>query len=259
MKTLKTLKQQLLNGLKGAKYEKYVDLVNENLNSVLEDFCEDYDVYGLQWKPNGYDAIAEFLSNNAYEDPMCTISYIQSVDYNECADFVEYNGLATKSYEELRDLYVKELFSDYYADILTELVLLEEVSFELFEALEKSDATQVIRKQIVTLLKEDETNDVLDSLLPVLETHREFDYYLPHDKDSLEYLFENVFRNDLAAFTNWVASDDYSKSSYLNCYDGQIVCVNSLEVYDDLTNFVRDCSNEVLDEMIAVLDELQLW
>ena len=259
MKTLETLKQQLLHGLKGAEYEKYVDLVNENLNSVLEDFCEDYDVYGLQWKPNDYDAIAEFLSRNAYEDPMGTISYIKSVNYNECAYFVEYNGLRTMDYEELRDLYVKELFSDYYADILTELVLLEEVSFELFEALEKSDATQVIRKQIVTLLQEDETNDVLDSLLPVLETHREFDYYLPHDKDSLEYLFENVFRNDLAAFTSWVASDDYSKSSYLNCYDGQITCVTSLEVYDDLTNFVRNCSNEVLDEMIAVLDDLQLW
>jgi hypothetical protein len=259
MKTLKTLKQQLLNGLTSEDFGKYVDLVNENLNSVLEDFCEDYDVYGLQWIPNDYDAIAEFLSRNAYEDPMGTISYIKSVNYNECADFVEYNGLRTMDYEELRDLYVKELFSDYYADILTELLQLEEVSSELFEELGKLDATQAIRNQIVTLLTEDKTNEVLDSLLPVLETHREFDYYLPHDKDSLEYLFENVFRNDLAAFTNWITSDEYSKSSYLNCYYRLIVCVSSLEVYDDLTNFVRDCSNEVLDEMIAVLDELQLW
>jgi hypothetical protein len=48
-----------------------------------------------------------------------------------------YNSFETKSYEELRNLYVEKLFSDYYADILTELVLLEEVSFELFEELGK--------------------------------------------------------------------------------------------------------------------------
>ena len=261
MKTLETLKQQLFNGLKGAEYEKYVDLVNENLNSVLEDFCEDYDVYGLQWKPNDYDAIAEFLSNNAYEDPMCTISYIQSVDYDDCADFVEYNGLATKSYEELRDLYVKELFSDYYADILTELVLLEEVSFELFEALEKSDATQVIREQIVELLQEDGAEDVMEALIGVFEGYDpEYGYYVLNDETGLNYLLKRHFSNDLVAYSKWVTSEFDSHALFFKLTpDGKITCESSLDVFADLMFFVKLCSNEVLDEMIAVLDELQLW
>ena len=125
---------------------------------------------------------------------------------------------------------------------------------------EPTDATQVIREQIVDLLDTDDSEEVMLALLPVLETNSEYDYYLPHDKDSLEYVFRNVFRNDLTAFTNWVASDDYSKSSYLNIYNSyQITCVNSLEVYEGLRCYVQDCSDEVLDEMIAVLDELQLW
>jgi hypothetical protein len=257
MKTLETLKQQLLNGLKGAEYEKYVDLVAENLQGILRDNDYAWELYFVENNNETlWDTVESMMADWGVQD---FINYVQNSDFDLYGDFMAYNSFETKSYEELRDLYVKELFSDYYADILTELVLLEEVSFELFEELGKSDATQVIRNQIVTLLTEDEFTDVLDSLLPVLETHREFDYYLPHNKESLEYLFENVFRNDLAAFTNWIASDEYSKSSYLNCYNGQIVCVTSLEVYDDLTNFVRDCSNEVLDEMIAVLDELQLW
>jgi hypothetical protein len=124
---------------------------------------------------------------------------------------------------------------------------------------EPTDATQVIREQIVDLLDTDDSDEVILALLPVLETNNEYNYYLPHDKDSLEYLFENVFRNNLMAFTNWVASDDYLKSSYLNIYNGQIICVDSLEVYGDLRCYVQDCPDEVLDEMIAVLDELQLW
>lgn len=125
---------------------------------------------------------------------------------------------------------------------------------------EQTDSTQVIRGQIIDLLDEDDSDEVILALLPVLETNSEFDYYLPHDKDSLEYVFKNVFRNDLTAFTNWVASDEYSKSSYLNIIDSyQIICVTSLEVYEDLRCYIQTCPDEELDEMIAVLDELQLW
>jgi hypothetical protein len=131
---------------------------------------------------------------------------------------------------------------------------------ELEPEKEQEDATQVIREQIVDLLDIDDSDEVILALLPVLETNSEYDYYLPHDKDSLEYVFRNVFRNDLTAFTNWVTSDDYLKSSYLNIIDGYlIVCVDSLEVYEDLRYYVQVCSDEVLDEIIAVLDDLQLW
>jgi hypothetical protein len=131
---------------------------------------------------------------------------------------------------------------------------------ELEPEKEQEDATQVIREQIVDLLDTDDSEEVMLALLPVFGTHSEYDYYLPHDEDSLEYLLENVFRNDLMAFTNWVASDDYSKSSYLNIYNSyQITCVTSLEVYEDLRCYVQNCPDEELDEMIAVLDELELW
>lgn len=257
MRTIETLKQQLLNGLKGAEYEKYVDLVAENLQEILRDNDYAWELYFVENNNETlWDTVESMMADWGAQD---FINYVQNSDFDPYEDFMAYNSFETKSYEELRDLYVKELFSDYYADILTELVLLEEVSFELFEALEKSDTTQMIRNQIVDLLDADDSEEVILALLPVLETNSEYDYYLPHDKDSLEYVFRNVFRNDLTAFTNWVTSDDYSKSSYLNIIDSyQIVCVNSLEVYEDLRCYVQNCSDEVLDEMIAILDELEL-
>jgi hypothetical protein len=135
MKTLETLKQQLFNGLKGAEYEKYVDLVAENLQEILRDNDYAWELYFVENNNETlWDTVESMMSDWGAQD---FINYIQNSDFDPYEDFMAYNSFETKSYEELRNLYVEKLFSDYYADILTELVLLEEVSFELFEELGK--------------------------------------------------------------------------------------------------------------------------
>ena len=141
---------------------------------------------------------------------------------------------------------------------------MKKIDGKLYRVEEPADATQVIRKQIIDLLTEDlyehNSNEVILALLPIVETHRKT-YYLPNDESGLEYALEYNFSNNLVAFRDWITGCHYnSEHSFLEVGFGEVIISESdTGVYFDLYGYIQKCSNEVLDEMIAVLDELQLW
>lgn len=132
----------------------------------------------------------------------------------------------------------------------------------ILENNEPTDATQVIREQIVELLQEDGAEDVMEALIDVFEAYNpEVGYYVLNDETGLNYLLKRHFLNDLTAFSQWVSSEFNSSETYFFrlTHDGEIICESSLDVFADLMCFVQQCPDEALDRMIVLLDELQLW
>lgn len=126
---------------------------------------------------------------------------------------------------------------------------------------EPKDATQAIRNQIIKLLQEDGAEDVMEALIGVFEGYDpEFGYYVLNDDTGLNYLLKRHFSNDLVAFSKWVTSEFDSDAFFFKLTpDGEITCESSLDIFAELVCFVDDCTDEALDEMIRLLDDLQLW
>lgn len=203
MKTLETLKQQLFNGLNSANYEKYVDLVNENLQGILRDNDYAWELYFVENNNETlWDTVESMMADWGAQN---FINYIQNSEFDPYEDFMAYNSFETKSYEELRDLYVEKLFSDYYADILTELVLLEEVSFELEE--------EPLGNKLLNGLKGRDFRKYVDlvreSLNNYLDNYNELCWF-PNNEESLRMIMEGL---------GWTAYDLLSFSAHYNFKD----------------------------------------
>lgn len=126
---------------------------------------------------------------------------------------------------------------------------------------EPTDATQVIREQIVELLQEDGAEDVVEALIGVFEGYDpEYGYYVLNDETGLNYLLKRHFSNDLVAYSKWITSEFDSHALFFKLTpDGKITCESSLDIFAKLVCFVQDCSDKALDEIIRLLDDLQLW
>ena len=129
---------------------------------------------------------------------------------------------------------------------------------------EPTDATQVIRGQIVELLQEDGAEDVMDALIGVFEAQNpEVGYYVSNDETGLKYLLKCHFSNDLTAFSQWVTSIKFNSPDapyyFVLKDDGTISYLSQLNAFILLESYVLRCPDEALDGIIRTLDKLQLW
>ena len=108
--------QELYDGLNGANFRYYVNLINSTLHGELDNYDEWY------WMPNdeySLDMIMEGLHWTTFE------LLRNARNYNPDDDFVRvngYNDLETISYEGLADFYEKLLFDEEYLNLLNDLL-----------------------------------------------------------------------------------------------------------------------------------------
>ena len=114
--------------------------------------------------------------------------------------------------------------------------------------------------RIVELLNGEYPMEIVDEMLPILETYRENDFYVPNDEDGLNYVLENVYHNDLYEFTYNVLSDYYQIDPYIRICDGQISSASLAMVRDDLLEYVtsEDFTNKVLNDAIDAIRDMEL-
>ena len=101
--------QMLIDGLNSTNFREYIDLIVVSLSSELNHWDN------LCWYPNDEEAL-ESIYNICYCSYKDFARRIKDSDYNPYDDFVSLDTFETKTYSELRELYLEileGLSSDY--------------------------------------------------------------------------------------------------------------------------------------------------
>ena len=113
--------------------------------------------------------------------------------------------------------------------------------------------------RIVELLNGEYPMEIVSEMLPILETYRESDYYIPNDEDGLRYIFEML--GDITEFAYQLSGGNYNWSCpYIRCCDGAISSATLAMVRDDLLEYItsEDFTNKVLNDAIDVIRDMEL-
>jgi hypothetical protein len=112
--------------------------------------------------------------------------------------------------------------------------------------------------RIIELLEEEQWTEVMLIMLPVFETYREDDFYIPNDEDGLKWLLDQY---DMESFVGIIKSDEYDIYDDLIRYqEGNVISVGYDVAYEDFINLItsEDCTDEILNEIIDTLGEFEL-
>lgn len=129
---------------------------------------------------------------------------------------------------------------------------------------ESTDATQVIRKQIVYMLYDGDAGCEFEPyLVEAVNDCGAWYHYVWNNDKGLHYVLENVFDNNLEDFLKWTNSECYYRHRpYLIVNGKEILCAEFDIVDESLEQFIMNkelCTNEVLDRIIASLDSNRAW
>lgn len=112
--------------------------------------------------------------------------------------------------------------------------------------------------RIIELLEKEQWTEVMLIMLPVFETYREDDFYIPNDEDGLKWLLDQY---DMESFVGIIKSDEYDIYDDLIRYqEGNVISVGYDVAYEDFINLItsEDCTDEILNEIIDTLGEFEL-
>ena len=169
-----------------------------------------------------------------------------------------------KTNNEMNYKVLFESAMDRIAELEQELAELKSEMANNEPIAEPTDATQVIREQIVYMLYDGDAGCEFEPyLVDAVNDCGVWEHYVRHNDKGLHYVLENVFDNNLEDFLKWTNSECYYRHCpYLIVNGKEILCAEFDIVDDSLEQFIMNkelCTDEVLDRIIASLDSNRAW